>query len=61
LLRRTEGGNTPTVIFCTTESDVEHIREAFEAGASEYLMKPFDADSLRAKLDQVIGAETLAR
>lgn len=50
LLRRMEGGTTPTVILCTTESDVEHIREAFEAGADKYLMKPFDEAALRAEL-----------
>jgi two-component system, chemotaxis family, chemotaxis protein CheY len=50
LLRRMEGGTTPTVILCTTESDVEHIREAFEAGANRYLMKPFDEETLRAEL-----------
>jgi two-component system chemotaxis response regulator CheY len=54
LLRRSEGGSAPAVVFCTTESDVEHIREGFEAGATEYLMKPFDADSLRAKLDGLV-------
>ncbi len=52
-LRAMEGGNLPKVIFCTTESDVEHIREAFEAGADEYLMKPFDAEMLRVKLMNV--------
>jgi two-component system chemotaxis response regulator CheY len=53
VLRRMEGGSAPTVIFCTTESGVEHIREALEAGANEYLIKPFDAESLRAKLGLV--------
>jgi two-component system, chemotaxis family, chemotaxis protein CheY len=54
LLRRMEGGSTPAVIFCTTETDVEHIREAFEAGADEYIMKPFDVEVLRAKLGGMI-------
>jgi two-component system chemotaxis response regulator CheY len=55
-LRRTEGGSTPKVILCTTESDVDHIREALDAGASEYLIKPFDAESLGAKLDRLVPA-----
>jgi two-component system chemotaxis response regulator CheY len=54
LLRRMEGGSAPNVIFCTTENDVEHIREAFAAGANEYLMKPFDAEMLRTKLGMMI-------
>lgn len=52
-LRRADGGAHPKVIFCTTESDVDHIRRAVEAGADEYLMKPFDRDSLSSKLELV--------
>ena len=52
-LRATGGGERPKVIFCTTENDVDHIREAFEAGTDEYLMKPFDAKVLNDKLGNV--------
>jgi two-component system chemotaxis response regulator CheY len=45
-LRHTEGGRAPAVIFCTTETDVEHILKAMACGANEYLMKPFDRESL---------------
>lgn len=41
------------VIFCTTENDMAHIREALGAGAHEYIMKPFDADIIRGKLVQL--------
>ena len=54
-LRRLNGGGGPKVVFCTTENDVAHIREAIEAGADEYVMKPFDHDTLQMKL-QLIGA-----
>ena len=54
-LRRMPGGDRPKVVFCTTENDVAHIREAIEAGADEYVMKPFDHDTLQMKL-QLIGA-----
>ena len=54
-LRATAGGGHPKVVFCTTENDVAHIREAIEAGADEYVMKPFDHDTLQMKL-QLIGA-----
>ena len=30
------------VIFITAYSDIEHIEEAFELGASDYIKKPFD-------------------
>ena len=52
-LRGTEGGKAPNVIFCTTETDVDHIRMALESGADEYLMKPFDTESLYMKLSGI--------
>lgn len=44
----------PKVVFCTTENDVAHIRAAIEAGADEYVMKPFDRETLHIKL-QLVG------
>lgn len=48
-LRSEPGGDKPRVVFCTTENDVERISEALEAGADEYMMKPFDGDILHSK------------
>jgi two-component system chemotaxis response regulator CheY len=45
----------PKVVFCTTENDLAHIRAALEAGADEYVMKPFDRETLESKL-QIVGA-----
>lgn len=53
LRQRPEGGR-PKVVFCTTENDVAHIREAISAGADEYVMKPFDHETLQIKL-QLVG------
>ncbi|KAA5606957.1 response regulator [Roseospira marina] len=52
-LRALPGGDAPVVVFCTTENDIEHIQEAIEAGANEYIMKPFDSEILQAKFSQV--------
>jgi two-component system chemotaxis response regulator CheY len=52
-LRRQNTGTAPIVVFCTTENDVGHITEALNAGANEYIMKPFDREILEAKLAQV--------
>ena len=52
-LRRQNQGTNPVVVFCTTENDVGHITEALNAGANEYIMKPFDRETLEAKLMQV--------
>ena len=53
-LRKRPDGEKPKVVFCTTENDVAHIREAIAAGADEYVMKPFDHETLRIKL-QLVG------
>lgn len=53
-LRQRDGGDKPKVVFCTTENDVAHIREAIQAGADEYVMKPFDHETLQIKL-QLVG------
>ena len=50
-LRREPDGQDPVVVFCTVENDLEHITMALEAGADEYIMKPFDGDIIAAKLD----------
>ncbi|RHW16494.1 response regulator [Sphingomonas gilva] len=53
-LRQTEGGGAPKVVFCTTENGLGHIRAAIDAGADEYVMKPFDRETLESKL-QIVG------
>jgi two-component system, chemotaxis family, chemotaxis protein CheY len=50
-LRAEPGGATPKVVFCTVENDLERIREALEAGADEYIMKPFDGSIVAGKLE----------
>ena len=49
-LRKLPGGNKVVVVFCTTENDVPHIRQALDAGTDEYIMKPFDGEIVRSKL-----------
>ena len=44
----------PRVVFCTTVNSIDHIRAAIEAGADEYVMKPFDRETLEGKL-QLVG------
>lgn len=54
-LRSMQGDMRPKVVFCTTNSDAADIRKGIEAGADEYVIKPFDQATLQAKL-QRIGA-----
>ncbi|MCS6890921.1 MAG: response regulator [Rhodovarius sp.] len=54
-LRGIPGGDRPRVIMCTTETAQEKILEGLEAGADEYVMKPFDEAILIDKL-ALVGA-----
>ncbi|MBI3420001.1 MAG: response regulator [Proteobacteria bacterium] len=52
-LRGLPNGKTPKVIFCTTQNEIAHIQEGLAAGADEYIMKPFDSDIIRSKLEML--------
>lgn len=53
VLRAMPNGTSPKVIFCTTESELNNIMQALSSGADEYVMKPFDAEIIKGKLQQV--------
>jgi two-component system chemotaxis response regulator CheY len=38
------------LMMVTTETEIDRVRTALEAGADEYIMKPFDKDMLVEKL-----------
>lgn len=52
-LRQMPNGQSPKVVFCTTENDMAHITRAMNAGANEYIMKPFDSDIIQSKFVQI--------
>ena len=52
-LRAMPSGETPKVVFCTTENDMAHIQRAITAGANEYIMKPFDSEIIESKFSQI--------
>ena len=39
------------IVMVTTNVEIEHVAHALEAGANEYLMKPFTAEMLKEKLE----------
>lgn len=49
-LTRSDVKSRPKIIFCTTENGIGHIKAAVDAGADEYVMKPFDRETLESKL-----------
>lgn len=46
-------GSRAKIILCTAERDPTEIAQAIDAGADEYLVKPFDRAVLTAKFDQL--------
>jgi two-component system chemotaxis response regulator CheY len=52
-LRAIPEGQSPKVVFCTTENDISQIARALDAGANEYIMKPFDREIVAAKFQQL--------
>jgi two-component system chemotaxis response regulator CheY len=48
-------GATP-FIMVTAESKTENVIAAKQAGVNNYIVKPFNADTLKAKIDAVFGA-----
>ncbi len=46
------GPDQPRIVLCTTEAEFTRIVQALEAGAQEYVMKPFDAEIIRDKFEQ---------
>jgi len=47
---RAEGFNSVKVMMVTTEAENDFIVRALDAGADEYLMKPFDDEAINEKL-----------
>ena len=49
-LRADPGNAATTVVMVTTETEVDQMVAALEAGANEYIMKPFTKDVVQDKL-----------
>lgn len=46
---------TVPVVMITTEAERTRVMEAIQAGISDYLVKPFTPDSLKAKLEKWVA------
>ena len=52
-LRAMPADRAPHVVFCTSNSGAVDIHKGIDAGADEYVIKPFDEATLRAKLRNI--------
>jgi len=55
-VRRTEQFKQIPILMITTVSAKEDIVNALKAGVNNYVVKPFDAATLQAKVTQLVGA-----
>jgi two-component system, chemotaxis family, chemotaxis protein CheY len=49
-VRSRQSLNAMAIMMVTTETETAQVQKALEAGANEYVMKPFTEDVLREKL-----------
>ena len=59
-IRQDSSFDSVKVLMVTTETEMEQMASALEAGANEYVMKPFSKDILMEKLE-LVGMLPLAR
>ncbi len=50
---RNQGITTPT-IYLTAQSDIEHVKEGYALGCSDYIRKPFILDELELRINQIL-------
>ncbi len=43
----------PAIVLCATENDPQQFTLAKAAGAAHYLLKPFDRQSIEAKMTEI--------
>jgi two-component system chemotaxis response regulator CheY len=55
-MRQPPYSSTARVVMVTTETGVDQMVEALDAGADEYVMKPFTRETIAEKL-QILGLE----
>lgn len=53
-MRASQDMSSVPFIMVTAESKTENVLEAKKAGANNYIVKPFNAETLKAKIGQVV-------
>lgn len=59
-LRSLGGNKRAVVLYMTTEVDLADISRAFQAGADDYILKPFNRVTIERKLEEIGPALSFA-
>jgi two-component system chemotaxis response regulator CheY len=54
-VRENSANDNIPIIMVTTEAAKKEILEAIKSGVSDYIVKPFTPDTLKEKIDKVLG------
>ena len=54
-LRALPNGWHPRVMFCTSKSSAQDIHKGIDAGADDWIVKPFDEPTMRTKLGKLLA------
>jgi len=54
VLKNNPQTNAAPILVFSTDADLELVQKAFEAGASDYLVTPYDPATLQSKLEQIV-------
>lgn len=54
-VRTTPQGKSVPVLMVTTNAAKDDVAEALKAGVNNYVVKPFTADTIKEKIDAVLG------
>lgn len=54
-IRADQTDRYPLIVYLVTENDPADLEKALNAGADDYVFKPFDRDSLQRKISELSG------
>src|SRR5262249_40268407 len=60
-VRADPGLNKTPFIMVTAESKTENVIAAKKAGVNNYIVKPFNAQTLKTKIEAAVGEESVPR
>ncbi|PKG22344.1 hybrid sensor histidine kinase/response regulator [Niallia nealsonii] len=52
---RKKSRNIPIIFITALSQDVDHITQGYEVGAIDYIVKPFNPEALRSKVEQFVN------